>query len=93
MPTERHQGRFNGSPSLVHACLHVDEILRLTAHELVVPGAKTIALALACCCESFEARTGYVMEDPDPAVSFGHSIYRKGSKETSVSVMDVSKHR
>ena len=41
-------------PGLMHVCLHVDEILRLIARELVVPGAKGTAVALACCCKSFE---------------------------------------
>jgi len=38
----------------MHHCLDVDEILRLLACELVTSGAKTGAVALACCCKSFE---------------------------------------
>jgi len=38
----------------MHACLYVDEILRLIIRELVVPGAKGTAVAVACCCKSFE---------------------------------------
>ena len=38
----------------MHACLYVDEILRLITRELVAPKAKATAIALACCCKSFE---------------------------------------
>ena len=38
----------------MHACLYVDEILRLIASELVVPGAKATTVLLVCCCKSFE---------------------------------------
>ena len=38
----------------MHACLHVDEILRLLACQLVASKAKTTAVALACCCKTFE---------------------------------------
>jgi hypothetical protein len=38
----------------MHACLGVDEILRLLACELVWSEAKATAVALACCCKSFE---------------------------------------
>ena len=37
-----------------HPCLRVDEILRIVALELVALGAKATAVALACCCKSFE---------------------------------------
>jgi len=82
-----------GLPGLMHSCLRVDEILRLTAHELVVPGAKTTTLAPACCAKALKPVPATFLEDTDPAISIGHSIYRKGSKETSVSVMDAPKHR
>lgn len=38
----------------MHPCLNVDEIFRLFAHELVSSEAKATAVALACCCKSFE---------------------------------------
>jgi len=38
----------------MHPCLSVDEILRLFACELVGSEAKATAVALACCCKSFE---------------------------------------
>jgi hypothetical protein len=38
----------------MHACLNVDEILRLLACELVGSGAKATAVALACCRKIFE---------------------------------------
>lgn len=37
-----------------HPCLWVDEILRILARRLVASGAKATAVALACCCKSFE---------------------------------------
>jgi len=38
----------------MHACLNVDEIVRLLACELVASGGKGTAAALACCCKNFE---------------------------------------
>jgi len=38
----------------MHACLNVDEIVRLLACELVASGGKGSAVALACCCKNFE---------------------------------------
>jgi len=38
----------------MHACLNVDEILRLIAHELVTSGGRATAISLACCRRSFE---------------------------------------
>ena len=38
----------------MHACLRVDEIVRLIASELVGSGGKGSAVALTCCCKSFE---------------------------------------
>lgn len=38
----------------MHACLGVDEILRIIACELTASKAKATAAALACCCKSFE---------------------------------------
>ena len=38
----------------MHACLNVDEILRLIAYELVASEGKRTAVALACCCKSLE---------------------------------------
>ena len=38
----------------MHACLNVDEIVRLIACELVASNEEVCAVALACCCKSFE---------------------------------------
>jgi hypothetical protein len=38
----------------MHACLSVDEILRLIACKLVESEAKATAVSLACCCKGFE---------------------------------------
>jgi len=38
----------------MHACLNVDEIMRLIAHNLVASSRKGSAVSLACCCKSFE---------------------------------------
>jgi len=38
----------------MHACLNVDEIVRLVALELVAFGGEATAVCLACCCKSFE---------------------------------------
>jgi len=38
----------------MHACLNVDEIVRLIADELVVSEAKATAVSLARCCKNFE---------------------------------------
>ena len=38
----------------MHACLRVDEIVRLIASELVGSEGKGSAIALTCCCKSFE---------------------------------------
>ena len=38
----------------MHHCLYVDEILRHVASELVVYKGRASAVALACCCKSFE---------------------------------------
>ena len=38
----------------MHTCLNVDEIVRLIAGELVGSRGMATAVALACCCKSFE---------------------------------------
>ena len=38
----------------MHACLHVNEILRLIAREVVASEGEATAVALACCCKGFE---------------------------------------
>ena len=38
----------------MHACLNVDEIVRLLACELVASEGNATAVALACCCKNFE---------------------------------------
>ena len=38
----------------MHACLHVNEILRLIAREVVAYKGGASAVALACCCKGFE---------------------------------------
>jgi len=38
----------------MHACLNVDEIVRLIACELFASGGNATAVGLACCCKSYE---------------------------------------
>lgn len=38
----------------MHPCLRMDEIVRLIAYELVASRGQATAVALACCCKSFE---------------------------------------
>ena len=38
----------------MHSCLHMDEIVRLVAHELVTSDGVATSVALACCCKSLE---------------------------------------
>ena len=38
----------------MHACLNVDEIIRLIACELVASKAEATAVAIACCRKNFE---------------------------------------
>ena len=38
----------------MHACLNVDEIVRLIAHELVASSGERTAVCLACCCKRLE---------------------------------------
>lgn len=38
----------------MHPCLSIDEVLRLLARLLVASEAKGTAVALACCCKTFE---------------------------------------
>jgi len=38
----------------MHACINVDEIVRLLVCELVASGGEATAVALACCCKSLE---------------------------------------
>jgi len=38
----------------MHACLNVDEIVRVIAYELVTSKGGGTAVSLACCCKSFE---------------------------------------
>ena len=53
---------FNLAPSThdqthldsMHACLNIDEIIRLIARELVASGGNATAVGLACCCKSYE---------------------------------------
>ena len=48
--------RLNASSTRgpMHTCLNVDEILRRIACELVASGGQATAVALTCCCQSFE---------------------------------------
>ena len=39
---------------LMHACLNVDEIVRLIACELVASEANAAVVYFACCCKNFE---------------------------------------
>jgi len=38
----------------MHACLNMDEIVRLIALELVTSRGEATAVSLACCCKDFE---------------------------------------
>ena len=38
----------------MHACFNTNEIVWLVTCELVTSGAEVTAVALACCCKSFE---------------------------------------
>ena len=38
----------------MHACLNVDEIVRLIVHKLVASSGRRSAVSLACCSKSFE---------------------------------------
>ena len=38
----------------MHACINVDEIVRLISGELVAGEAYAAAVALGCCCKDFE---------------------------------------
>jgi len=38
----------------MHACLNVDEIVRVIAYELVTSRGRGTAVSLACCCRGFE---------------------------------------
>ena len=38
----------------MHPCLCIDEIFRRIVRELVAAGGKATAVALACCCKTFE---------------------------------------
>ena len=38
----------------MHVCINLDEIVRLITQKLVASKGKGSAVALACCCKSFE---------------------------------------
>ena len=44
----------NAPSRLMHACLNVDEIVRLIASKLIESKSNATAVALACCCKNFE---------------------------------------
>ena len=49
----------------MHPCLHVDEIVKLVASELVASKSKASAAALARCCRGFEDSVlDSIWEDP-----------------------------
>ena len=38
----------------MHPCLSIDEIVRRVAYELIAAKGQAAAVALACCCKTFE---------------------------------------
>ena len=58
----------------MHAYLYVDEIVRLITRELVVPEATVTAVALTCCCKSFE---DLVLDRPKADCSLCSSLCRE----------------
>ena len=78
----------------MHACLSVDEIVRLIAHELVASGGTGTAVALACCCKNFEdpvLDALWVEQDRlFPLLdSFPADVWNEGGCTVSASTMSV----
>ena len=73
----------------MHACLHVNEILRLIASEVVASKGKATAVALACCCKSFEDPVlDALWETQDQLAvllkTFPKDVWNKGKRTVSV---------
>ena len=78
----------------MHACLNVDEILRLIAHELVTPGGEEGAVALACCRKSFEDPVLDVLWETQDRLlpllkSFPEDVWNEGGCTVSAPTMRV----
>jgi len=71
----------------MHPCLCVDEILRLVAHELVASKEQAAAVALACCCKSFEDPAldalWETQEQPFPFLKFFGNVWDGGGRNVS----------
>ena len=73
----------------MHACLNVDEIVRLIAGELVASGGRATAVALACCCKSFEGPVLDALWETQHGLlplieSFPEDVWDEGGRAVSV---------
>ena len=73
----------------MHACLNVDEIVRLIARELVGSGGNGTAVALACCHQSFEDPVLDVLWETQDRLlpllkSFPRDVWSEGGYAVSV---------
>ena len=78
----------------MHACLNVDEILRLIARELVTSKGKGSAVALACCYKGFEDPVlDALWAEQDQLLpllkSFPGDVWNEGGCTVSASTMGV----
>ena len=78
----------------MYACLNVDEITRRIASELVASGGKATAVALACCCKSFEDPVLDTLWETQGQLlwllrSFPGDVWNKGGGTVSVPTMCV----
>ena len=79
----------------MHACLNVDEIVRLIACELVASRAKATAAALARCCNSFEdpvLDTLWETQDQLPPLlePFPRDVWNEGGRTVSTPTTYIS---
>ena len=75
----------------MHACLDVDEVVRLIAHELVTSRGKATAVSLACCRKSFEDPVlDALWAEQDMLLpllkSFPCDVWKEGGYSVSVSI-------
>jgi len=73
----------------MHACLNVDEILRLIALELVASERKATAVGLVCCCKGFEDLVLDALWTTQDQLfplleSFPGDVWKKGGHSVSV---------
>jgi len=78
----------------MHACLHVDEIVRLIVCELVASENKAAAVTLACCCKSFEDPVlDALWETQDQLIpllkTFPKDVWNKSESIVSAQTIDV----